>query len=640
MISISGGNSGMDDTKNVINKLSARLIQLAAELPGTSDSRKEEILRELEKINLEIRQEWAKIEKLIPELTKKQEKSSQDDSFWDMGEPRKKKYSPPDFGERLATSDISVESSDFSGGEKIPPMENGIRPETKHIFKRNADTVSERVTENSYTPLFEDGSKRLLLSKVTVSSRHREEDTSVTKEAEKSHNSRSILDPDVSFSPVPYISFIPQYHNMSSDQVKFYLWWRENIRLGRAPKTDTAYIVLYIYEIPNLPHIIPPDEGMKTIAFLWTTYRTSVPRLDYLLCEWVTDYSLIHNIPLPDSITGIMDAVVPKSVLKEFYLDFPLHHALQGNEENLFKFGRIVCNVSSNYDFRSSAKYSEFPAEFEHDLPLNVGRIMVEILKAKIEPFSLSREYTLTRDSFSGAYISDSIKKRIDVTLVSFTRRAETRTIVTSIVKLCENKLRRDLDIKSKLKADPVPEEIKKICELILGPDQPLKEQAADPEYMKLYEAEDSGFDFSTASVLEENSWVNTARLTGDDSFETSPLYEDEINQQELPEGALSSEEITYGTDAGDIPDEIPSPSEQSKPGNKSLKGALEAALNGTFKEYCQSNSLYEGDMAGQLNDIFIDITGDIILEPENDGINYVLVEDYRKDAEDWLLTQ
>ena len=98
----------MDDTKNVINKLSARLIQLAAELPGTSDSRKEEILRELEKINLEIRQEWAKIEKLIPELTKKQEKSSQDDSFWDMGKPRKKKYSPPDFGERLATSDISV----------------------------------------------------------------------------------------------------------------------------------------------------------------------------------------------------------------------------------------------------------------------------------------------------------------------------------------------------------------------------------------------------------------------------------------------------------------------------------------------------------------------------------------------------
>ena len=157
---------------------------------------------------------------------------------------------------------------------------------------------------------------------------------------------------------------------------------------------------------------------------------------------------------------------------------------------------------------------------------------------------------------------------------------------------------------------------------------------------MKLYEAEDSGFDFSTASVLEENSWVNTARLTGDDRFETSPLYEDEINQQELPEGALSSEEITCGTDAGDIPDEIPSPSEQSKPGNNSLKGALEAALNGTFKEYCQSNSLYEGDMAGQLNDIFIDITGDIILEPENDGINYVLVEDYRKDAEDWLLTQ
>jgi hypothetical protein len=153
-------------------------------------------------------------------------------------------------------------------------------------------------------------------------------------------------------------------------------------------------------------------------------------------------------------------------------------------------------------------------------------------------------------------------------------------------------------------------------------------------DYMKNYESEDSGFDFTAASEIERTSWSNTALLTGEDEL---------IPEAELPEapeipGQLSTEgyfeEHTVQADGA-------SPASPHDSGEKSGKDdivrlGVKSALDGTFAKFCRERSLHEGDLADRINNVFIDVLGDIILEDR--GAGYELIEDYREDTENWLL--
>ena len=58
---------------------------------------------------------------------------------------------------------------------------------------------------------------------------------------------------------VKYFSYIPQYVQLSREQLCYYLYWRDCVRRGEYPKTDESYFYLYVYEIINLPDKIPPE---------------------------------------------------------------------------------------------------------------------------------------------------------------------------------------------------------------------------------------------------------------------------------------------------------------------------------------------------------------------------------------------
>ena len=64
-------------------------------------------------------------------------------------------------------------------------------------------------------------------------------------------------------------------------------------------------------------------------------------------------------------------------------------------------------------------------------------------------------------------------------------------------------------------------------------------------------------------------------------------------------------------------------------------KEALRAAMDGNFRKYCKDNGYFDSDMASKINEIFLDIIGDIVLTDENG--DYELIEDYREDVLEWL---
>ena len=175
-------------------------------------------------------------------------------------------------------------------------------------------------------------------------------------------------------------------------------------------------------------------------------------------------------------------------------------------------------------------------------------------------------------------------------------------------------------------------------------------------DYLKKYEAEDTGFDPGAAAAIEAQSWANAARLTGEDYGTTPaeepeeiPVIEGEMTADEtIPAEAIppKDERIETG-ETEEINEEKPEDAGEpdaegsDTPGDASgdeelLKDGLRAAMAGGFRAFCRSRSLYEGDLADRINARFLDLVGDVALEASPDG-GFEFIEEYREDAQEWL---
>lgn len=589
------------------------------------------------------------------------DKNKSDENFWDLGNPRQKKYAAPSFeGHSISVTDVEEESdtSHSVKSEKIPPRSSSswnsgssprvvntvdgpryatgsYRSHSAHSRIAREKTIQRRTVGKevrSYSP------DSILIRRIDVKTWETDAEFYGRFASDALSSSSSV--PSVPYTeplaPVPYNSYVPQYSHMTRAQIEYYRWVRENIRHGSFPECDAAYLQLYIFEIINLPSdVIEPTDGAAVLAKIWLGYRKAYPRLDGYLCEWMADYCMIHGIPLPDEIRSIRHEIAHKAQFKEFYLDMPKNPT----EDELIDTAKALIEVSSDYDYRTSRYYADYRDEYEQHIPRAIAAVLEDSYKNERGILSLERIYKMTRDSYCGAIVSSGVKMRLDIEFMSFTRRADSRQSVTAIVKYAENKVRAAVGVKAKLgcdKADPadtlvidgyfspyIKEKVKKTADDRYMPD----------DYLKNYESEDTGFDFSAALEIEKQSWVNTTRLTGEEYGDntTDAVTEEDIGTAEPIEGEVGYDDLPEAESESES-----APVEESDTGDE-IKDAVRAALDGRFREYCRSMGLYEGDAADRINNIFLDEIGDIILIDE--GAGYTLIEDYRSDTEQWLST-
>lgn len=614
------------------------------------------------------------------------------DSFWDLGKPKPKVYAKPDFaGHSLTVTDVagadpeSAEPVRTASAEKIMPRtefeakygaDTGSRSSGNsgrvvntvdgyrsvptsdyrrrtvkghHTQQASRETAKKRVMNPGDSLVHSYAPGGLLIDKIDV--RRWESEVEFygrfASDAALSHAALPVNSPDTAITPEPFFSYVPQYAHMTAKQVESYRWIRENIRRGRTPSCDLPYLLLYIYEIINLPDIIPPEEGVKLLCGIWLGYRGTHPRLDSLLCEWFADYCMIHAQPMPPQLLPILREIVPKAQFKEFYLNL--------GEEGLAEIGRILIEVSADYDFRLSRYYQPNRDAYEEQIPKAVSAAVQGQLAGRRGVFAFDRTYKMTRDSYCGAIVSSGIKRRIDLEFRSFTRRADSRDQVTALVKYAENRLRQVLGIKAKLGADGVSAEDTAVIDAFFAPmisekkqKRPAEDAYMPADYMKNYESEDSGFDFSAAAAIERESWVNTSRLTGDEFHESIPIPEYDPDEVPVAEGEISADSAAAETAFQESAPLLPeislsvSPENTAEPMNEAngsddagIRAGLRAALDGKFRAWCRENGLYEGEIADRINTVFLDEIGDVVLE--DGGSGFILIEDYREDVEQWL---
>lgn len=609
--------------------------------------------------------EGAEMSYIKPDFSEVKNDSKITDDFWDLGSPREKKYEKPDFsGHTVDTTDItddriSTDGQPTSAGEKILPREEyrENKTEVKTIsssfwieplgggrintssYKRHSGMKKPKTAADAQSPRRTVGNtvaeykiENKLIKKLEI--RTWESETEFygrfTSDALLSHRAKPSYKVDAKVTPVPYFSYVPQYAHMNSEQIEYYRYVRENIRMGRTVECDLPYLQLYIFEIINLADEIKADEGLCLLSRIWLGYRKKYPRLDGYLCEWLPDYCMINGMALPVELEPILAEITPKAQFKEFFLDSVI-------EKNSDSLGLIVAEIASDYDYKSSRYYTDNKEAYDGHIPAALSRTVRRLISEKRGVFSLDRLYKMTRDSYCGAIVSSGKKRRIDIEFCSFTRRADVRAAVTAMVKYTENKVRKLVGIKAKLNVDISDAYVSTVIDGYFAPIMPAHVSAEDkymPEdYLRNYDAEDTGFDLDRAAMIEKQSWTNTERLTGDD-FTSDNSFEADETETHI-DGEMSSHEdyLIYDdkneTAQNEKIERVPEETDRI------IREALRAALDGTFGEYCRFAGVFEGDIADRVNTAMLDVIGDVALE--SDGNGYKLIEDYREEIKEWL---
>lgn len=464
-----------------------------------------------------------------------------------------------------------------------------------------------------------------------------------TADAERYFNRTSAEVPFVNF-----FAYMPQYSQMSQDQLRWYLYWRDNVRHGVYLATDYSYIFLYIYEILNLPEKIKPAQGLTMLCELWLAYREQFPRLDRYLGEWVCDYCLIHGLPAPlDTLSDILPTLVSILTFREFYILF--------NEAGDCPITPQLCDVLSGHNWRQS-KYltAENKTVFETHIYASVLGALHHAWKNDPDFVSLLgfSEVQQSRNAFSGALCTYACKRRIDVRYLSLSRSYQLKFILSDLFKLAENCIRAHYGIKARLNATGVPEVLKTYVKDYFArelpppqkaPRKPVetktqKEAAARKQeesvYAALYEPLSTELSTEAALALEANSWANTDLLVvteGDMPEETAPAEaptpqpDPIVPVNDVPaESDAEAEDITYDDPFENFVRHL----------NDLYYTALKHIIcreQDEFNALCQTSMLLPDAMIDAINELAVTYTDDTVIDP--DGSFWILSDFYANDV-------
>lgn len=410
---------------------------------------------------------------------------------------------------------------------------------------------------------------------------------------------------------VPFFSYVPQYNQLSEAQLAYYFWFRTCFLRGEKIKIDYSYVLLWIYERINLGDFLDVRETQRILTELWLSYHKEFPALSAKLADWICDFSLIHQLPPPESA----DSELVRSVLtlKEFYLPMP--------NDDMERCARILLKYCSSYDYHSS-KFAT-----EENLPLFDCHVPNALVRAvayyssdgEILSRLSSRDCTLSRDAYAGALCTSEAGYRLEIQYCSFSRSNELRFLVGDIVKYSENKIRTYLNVKSKMTVYSISNELQKILneyfqEQLPGKRQTVPKSKAQP-YEALYDVPHKPLSLSDAARIERESWQTTEKLVS--SFEESsvpevPTVSEPLVLSEQEESAEADGETDLRTRLAPY---------------LSVISALRQGNPRAVSEQAKAFGKMPEALADEINAIAAECYGDILLEECSDG--YAVIEDY-----------
>lgn len=524
------------------------------------------------------------------------------DAFWDLGRimPKKKKMQP--FNTTTSPTEHVIKGSELDSSER------------KLTLMRD-EVDLEAIEERSYIPrgngLIKEVTIRRWVDKYDFYGNFRK---------------AAILYYDYKTEKcdfAPYYSYMPQYSQLTVPQKQYYFYWRDMVRQGRFIKSDYSYLYLFVYEILNLPDKLPPSDGINMLCKLWREYRDELPKIDASFAAWIQDYCLVHEIPCPmDQISEFIFDVISASSFKEFYLSEMGTAGDAGTD--------AMVAYLSDYDFRR-CKYRtpENKEAYNRYMLSAMRRVIFALMNSDNPVYDDTKTAVIERDAFPRSLCTHTVKCRLKIRYTPLSKDIKLRSIVTMAVRYTENKLRANLGVKSRLAIKDFPDQYKRLIDeyfdSLIGEKSAKVRKENLPEYESLYDAPSESLSISGADKIEQESWLTTARLVGDEyayEDDTTIDFADVVSRDQYMEVQVE-ESIKANNEDSDS---------ESKYGlGKDEISIISDIIEGRIFDF----GFETLEKIEKINEAFSEGFGDVIIESDGDG--YKIIEDYQEDIKLWI---
>lgn len=431
---------------------------------------------------------------------------------------------------------------------------------------------------------------------------------------------------------VSFYSYAPRYSQMTKAQLMYYLWWRENARRSNYIKTDISYIKLYVTElVTSLDGEDVTDALYKLCQMSKLCFDNPVGKI--YMGRVISDFCLLHGLSCPILLLEeVLPSLISEHVCDEFFLAL--------NDSTRLSYAPLALSYISVYNYKKSKFYEEHKDSFDK----YIGEALSAVFKNNS---SYSKIASLASGIFSTS-LTD--RKLFDGRpefcaqgarlLVSYYPISCITSIVTNAVRYSENKLRECLNIRTRLAISELDADISKVIDSyfdsvaidFIKPKQketPLRieKKVKVEEYEKLYDIPKSPLSLERAAEIEKNSWTTTYKLT--EAFENSKTDIEEFvspTQTIIPEAItqiIPKKEEVINEEPEDAKDKADSPFGTLYP----FLLICKSGYTKNQKIFAKENNMTLDEIADRINEIAVDVYGDIILEDTGDG--YEIIQDY-----------
>ncbi|WP_459954114.1 TerB N-terminal domain-containing protein [Paenibacillus pini] len=337
---------------------------------------------------------------------------------------------------------------------------------------------------------------------------------------------------------VPFMSYWPTYDEMMESQLKWYFYWRSEVRKERYLDNDLSYVFVYIYELINGIGWDKPEEGYALLLKIWESYRARYRQLNGYLADWVSDFVLVHGLDIP-----LIDILAQSQTsLKGELLNIELLRMLK---EEPSRLTLEMLSALSDYDmFRSKFYNSTGRLDLELYIPKVIALVDSYMLKTNevnlINMLHPGEEKTVERYLFRSAMYDPNLYGRtVMLTCVPLQQYLPLRVYVTQLFKYTENILRELRGFKGRLRGIELEPEVKKL----------IKRYVTN-EFTRAKKTPPSiSIDSAKLTALQLDTEVVRNMLTIEDENETAKPTGIEIKmdiESEIENEQLSTKEIEY----------------------------------------------------------------------------------------------
>ncbi|MFD3258176.1 TerB N-terminal domain-containing protein [Paenibacillus lentus] len=257
---------------------------------------------------------------------------------------------------------------------------------------------------------------------------------------------------------VPFQAYWPTYEQMHPGQLRWYLYWRAEVRSARYPETDLSYLFVYLYELIHGIGWREPAQGYELMRSVWLAYRDRYPKLDMYIREWQYDYGLVFGLELPPAeplqkLPRTLSEELREQEWKRRFTAEPL----------ALTWDMLLPLI--DYDIEKSRFYK---GQGRKDLQAYAPKVvaLVDGYLAKTEGARLlerfmPREKKVSRHLFRTAVYNHELYGRtIPVSVLPVSGHLPLRSYLTQLVRLTENRLREFTGFKGKLRGITVEPEV------------------------------------------------------------------------------------------------------------------------------------------------------------------------------------